>query len=75
MLEIPDVPHLANSILAEGLDQPVEVVALAVAPDMWFVPDRALRVACRALEVEAKAVAVIRGHLVKQLPQEQIDRE
>lgn len=75
VLEIPDVPHLANSILAEGLDQPVEVVALAVAPDMWFVPDRALRVACRALEVEAKAVAVIRGHLVKQLPQEQIDRE
>ncbi len=75
VLEIPDAPQLANSILVNGLDQPVEVVALAFTSHQWFVPDRTLVFAVGALEVEAKAVTAIRGHLAKSLPHEAIDRE
>lgn len=75
VLVIPDAPQVANAILAEGVERSVEIVALAVKPGQWFVPSKTLIVAVGALEVEANAVAVIRCHLVKRLPQEEIDRE
>ncbi len=75
VLAVPDAPQIANSILVNGLDQLVEVVALAVASNQWFVPDQTLRIAVGEIEVETKAVKAIRGHLVKRLPQEAIDHE
>lgn len=75
VLAIPDAPQVANAILAEGVDRSVEIVALAVKPGQWFVPSQTLMVAVGALEVEAHAVAAIRGHLAKRMPQEEIDRE
>ena len=75
VLALPDAPQIANSILVNGLDQPVEVVALAVASHQWFVPDRTLVFAVGEIEVEAKAVKAIRGYLAKSLPHEAIDRE
>lgn len=75
VLQIPDAPQVANAILSEGIDRSVEIVALEVKPRQWFVPSQTLVVAVGALEVETNAVAVIRGHLVKRLPQVEIDRE
>lgn len=75
VLAIPDAPQVANSMLVDGLETPVEIVALVAEAGQWFIPNQTMRVACRALEVETKAVAAIRGHLVKRLPQEEIDRE
>ncbi len=75
VLAVPDAPQVANAILADGVDRSAEIVALEVKPGQWFVPSQTLVVAVGALEVEANAVAVIRGHLVKRLPQEEIDRE
>lgn len=75
VLAIPDAPQVANAILAGGLDHSVEIVALAVTRNQWFVPDRILSVTVGELAVEAKAVEAIRGHLVNRLPQEAIDRE
>lgn len=75
VLAVPDASQVANAILAEGLERSVEIVALAVNPKQWFVPSKTLIVAVDALEVEANAVAAIRSHLVKRMPQEEIDRE
>jgi integrase len=75
ILAIPDAPQVANAILADGGERSVEIVALAVKSGQWFVPSTTLIVAVGALEVEAKAVAAIRGHLVKRLPKEEIERE
>lgn len=75
VLMIPDAPQVANAILAEGVERSVEIVALAVKSGQWFVPSKTLIVTVGALEVEANAVAAIRSHLVKRLPQEEIDRE
>jgi integrase len=75
VLAVPDAAQVANAILAEGVERSVEIVALEVKPKQWFVPSKTLKVAVDSIEVEANAVAAIRSHLVKRMPQEEIDRE
>jgi integrase len=75
VLAIPDARQVANAILAQGVEQSVEIVALEVKLGQWFVPSKTLRVAVDMLQVEVNAVTAIRSHLLKRLPQEEIDRE
>ena len=75
ILAIPDSAELAAAILADGSDV-LNVVALESRTSglKWFVPTTPITTDVGRLEVSAKAVAVIRSHVVASLTSAEVEQ-
>lgn len=70
VLRLADTTTIAQAILADE-STVVELVAfeVGVEPEKWFVPNRTIMASVDALEVNSKAIELIRGHMVSNIPE------
>ncbi|WP_180338550.1 site-specific integrase [Janthinobacterium sp. 61] len=75
VLSIPDSKQVASSIIAENLEH-IDLVLfnLPEAAGKVFLPDSTILVAVGSIEVQAKAIDIIRVHLAREVTPEQIRR-
>lgn len=69
VLAVVDSANIANAILTQELVS-VDLLALEMptTPDAWFLPNAALTVEVKLLEVSSKVLQVVREFLIKRLP-------
>ncbi len=69
-LQLTDSSAIANHILVDAVST-IELVAFVAPnkPEKWFIPNVTVSALVDALEVSAKAIELIRGHMVARIPE------